>query len=144
MAYRKLRRVEYVEDGGMCHSLVMNFSKVLRNALTDNDLRQSDLAERIGCTQPTVSTWVRGRYTAAPADQVDILMAAGMKRSEAVRALAEPEEPNSSVTAAIDADDNIDPEFKEHLRLEYMILLRLTAERRAGLPARRVGDSVRA
>ena len=94
-------------------------------------------------TQPTVSTWVRGR-SRAPEDQVEILIAAGMKRTQAIRALAEPEEPNSSVTKAIDADDNLDPEFREHLRMVYMMALRLTAERRAGLPARRVGDSVRA
>jgi transcriptional regulator with XRE-family HTH domain len=127
----------------MCHSPGMNFSRVLRDALADNDLRQSDLADRIGVTQPTISTWVRGR-TRPPEDQVEILMAAGMKRSDATFALAQPEEPASSVTTAIDADDNLDDEFKDHLRMEYMILLRLTAEMRAGLPARRVGDSVRA
>jgi transcriptional regulator with XRE-family HTH domain len=121
----------------------MNFARVLRDALANNDLRQSDLAKRVGVTQPTVSTWTRGR-TRPPEDQVEILMAAGMKRTQAIRALAEPEAPNSSVAAAIDADNNLDTEFKEHLRTEYMILLRLTAEQRAGLPARRIGDCVRA
>jgi transcriptional regulator with XRE-family HTH domain len=109
----------------------MNFARVLREALSDHDLRQSDLADRVGVTQPTVSNWVRGRCKAP--EQVEILIAAGMKRSEAIQALAEPEEPNSTVTAAIDADDNLDQKFKDHLRMEYMILLRLTAEQRAGL-----------
>lgn len=121
----------------------MNFSRVLRDALADNDLRQADLATRVGVTQPTVSTWTRGR-SRPPEDQVEILVAAGMKRSQAIRALAEPEEPSSIVADAIYADANLDDEFKNHLRMEYMMSLRLTAEMRAGLPARRIGDSVRA
>ncbi len=94
----------------------------LRRARTANGVAQDALAPQVGVTQGAVSGWEQGRSEPS-LDQIGALeKALGLRRGQLLIEAGYVDANVSSVEAAIDLTDELQPAFKQALKATYRSL----------------------